>query len=80
MESENNFDSSTIIKKKRNKKKPTKMTDTDIMNQFMKSLHSNPDEEKISNQQRKKAQIHINTTSVSQNHQSNESTRTQPRT
>lgn len=68
MEAENNLDSSTIIKKKRNKKKPTKMTDTDIMNQFMKSLHSNPDEEKASNQQRKKAQINNATTSVSQNH------------
>lgn len=33
-------DSSTIIKKKRNKKKPSKLTDVDILNNFMKSLHS----------------------------------------
>jgi hypothetical protein len=31
-------------KKKRNKKK-TKMTDIDLMNNFMKSLHSHPDED-----------------------------------
>ena len=31
-------------KKKRNKKK-TKMTDIDLMNNFMKSLHSHPEED-----------------------------------
>ncbi len=35
----------TIVKKKRNKKKTSKLTDTDILNNFMKSLHSQPEEE-----------------------------------
>jgi hypothetical protein len=36
-----------LNKKKRNKKK-SKLTDTDIMNNFMKSLHSQNDEAKES--------------------------------
>jgi hypothetical protein len=30
---------------KHKKKKKTKMTDTDLMNNFMKSLHSHPDDD-----------------------------------
>ena len=47
-----------LNKKKRSKKK-TKLTDTDIMNNFMKSLHSHPEEDQLKktaqNQKKQKA-------------------------